>query len=127
MNEPMTIAAGKPSWVRRVFRGAVKLSGNLFCLASLIGLLALVTAIPVFQLIAFGYLLNVSGRIVRGATLWQSLPQFRQAGQIGLAVIALFLAAMPTQLLAHWESVATLIDPGSTRAGLLRWARSRLR
>lgn len=122
MNDVVTIDARKPTWVGRVFRGAVKLAGNVFCIASLIGLLAVVTAIPVLQLIAFGYLLNVSGRMVRGATVWQSLPQLKQAGQIGLAALALFVAALPTQLLTHWESVATIIDPGSIRAGGLRVA-----
>lgn len=122
MNDDATIDVRRPTWIGRVLRGVVKLAGNLFCIASLIGLLAVVTAIPVLQLIAFGYLLNVSGRVVRGATVWQSMPQLKQAGQIGLAALALFVAALPTQLLSHWESVATIIDPGSIRAGGLRVA-----
>ncbi len=42
------------------------------------------------------------------------------AGQIGLAGLAVFVAALPTQLLAHWESVAYLINPGSGQATAMR-------
>jgi hypothetical protein len=46
----------------------------------------------------------------------------RSAGRIGLAASAVFVAALPVQLLVHWESVAVLITPGSDQAGLLRAA-----
>ncbi|MGB0596047.1 MAG: DUF4013 domain-containing protein [Rubripirellula sp.] len=91
-----------------------------FSLASLVALLAFLTAIPVLQLIAFGYLLGVAGGLANGRTFRESLPQFRQAGQIGLAALAVFVSALPTQLLVHWESVAYLIDPGSGQAAAMR-------
>ena len=91
-----------------------------FSLASLVALLAFLTAIPGLQLIAFGYLLGVAGRLANGGTIRESLPQFWQAGQIGLAALAVFMAALPTQLLVHWESVAYLIDPGSGQAAAMR-------
>jgi hypothetical protein len=37
-----------------------------------------------------------------------------------LAATAVFVAALPTQLLAHWESVAYLINPGSGQATAMR-------
>jgi len=83
-------------------------------------LLAILSAIPIVQLIAFGYLLNVAGGLARGAALRESLPQLRQAGQIGLALLALSVAALLTRLLTHWEAVAALIDPASNRALWLR-------
>ena len=91
-----------------------------FCIASLVVLLAVLTAIPLFQLIAFGYLLHVAGGLARGAKLSRSLPHLHQAGQIGLAAAAVFVAALPTQLLAHWESVAYLVNPGSGQATAMR-------
>lgn len=94
----------------------------LFSFTSLIVLLALMSAIPLVQLIAFGYLLNVAGTLAQGSPLRNSLPQVQQAGQIGLTALVVLIAALPTQLLAHWESVASLIDPGSTRAAALRMA-----
>jgi hypothetical protein len=91
-----------------------------FCIASLVVLLAVLTAIPLLQLIAFGYLLHVAGRLAAGGKLRDSLPHLSQAGQIGLAATAVFIAALPTQLLAHWESVAYLINPGSGQATAMR-------
>jgi hypothetical protein len=91
-----------------------------FCIASLIVLLAVLTAIPILQLIAFGYLLHVAGGLAAGGRLRDGLPHLRQAGQIGLAAVAIFIAALPTQLLAHWESVAHLINPGSGQAASMR-------
>ncbi len=92
----------------------------LFSFSSLIVLLALISAVPIIQLIAFGYLLNVAGNLAQGGELRGALPQLRQAGQIGLAAVAVMIAALPTQLLAHWESVAAVIDPGSISASSLR-------
>ncbi len=106
--------------IRRIMGGIGSFFRICFCLASLVALLAVLTAIPVVQLIAFGYLLNVAGGLAGGQSIRRSLPQFRQAGQIGLAALAVFVAALPTQLLAHWESVAYLIDPGSGQATAMR-------
>lgn len=110
---PAGLVGRSIGWVKWTIHGA-------FCIASLIVLLALLTAIPLFQLIAFGYLLQVAGGLVSGARLRDSLPHLHQAGRIGLAAVAVFLAALPTQLLAHWESVAYLIDPGSGQAAAMR-------
>lgn len=105
---------------RRLTSGCSSLIRICFSLASLIALLAVLTAIPIVQLITFGYLLTVAGGLASGSSIRNALPQFRQAGQIGLAAAAVFVAALPTQLLAHWESVATLIDPGSGKATAMR-------
>ena len=109
-----------PSFVRRSFRFAGRLAGRVFCLVSLIISLAVLAAIPVLQLITFGYLLDVAGRLTRGGKLTESLPSFRAAGKIGLAAVGLFVASLPTQLLTHLETVASDVNPGSDAAGLLR-------
>ncbi len=110
---------------RRFFRTTTRLVvtvvGALFCLASLVALLAFLTAVPLIQLIAFGYMLDVAGRLTRGGTLKQSLYGLPQAGRIGLAIVALFLASLPVHLLTHWEAVASLVDPGSDVAMRLRY------
>ncbi|MGB7344692.1 MAG: DUF4013 domain-containing protein [Pirellulaceae bacterium] len=111
----------RPSRVRRTIRGLTWLVKGAFCLASLTALLAFLTAIPLLQLIAFGYLLDVAGRLAQGGTFADSLPNLRRAGMIGLAVLAVFVASLPTQLLVHWESVAQLINPGSAQAVVLRF------
>ena len=103
----------RPGLVRRGLGFVGWLIRGSFCIASLIVLLAFLTAIPIVQLVAFGYLLNVAGRLTAGAKLRDALPHLSQAGLIGMAAVAVFLAALPTQLLVHWESVASLINPGS--------------
>lgn len=107
--------------IRRVCGGLFWFAKGTFCIASLTALLAALTAIPLLQLIAFGYLLDVAGRLTRGTSFAQSLPNLRRAGMIGLAVLAVFVASLPTQLLVHWESVAQLINPGSPQAVVLRF------
>jgi hypothetical protein len=122
VNQPS--AGDVPDSQRGFFRRSMSFIGwcvrGSFCLASLVVLLAALTAIPVVQLIAFGYLLSVAGGLAAGARFRDCLPHLRQCGQIGLAAMAVIVAALPTQLLAHWESVATLIDPGSRLAATMR-------
>lgn len=92
----------------------------LFQLASLVVLLAVLTAIPLLQLIAFGYMLDVAGRLTRGETLRSSLFGLSQAGSIGLAMLALLLASLPVRALTNWESVSGIISPGSQQSEWLR-------
>ncbi|MGI9474144.1 MAG: DUF4013 domain-containing protein [Rubripirellula sp.] len=115
-------AVARPGFIRRTIAFVAWTIRGSFCIASLIVLLAVLTAIPVLQLIAFGYLLQVAGGLANGAKLRDSLPHLNAAGQIGLAAVAIFIAALPTQALAHLESVSTLINPGSRQAVAMRWA-----
>ncbi|WP_231743882.1 DUF4013 domain-containing protein [Stieleria neptunia] len=108
--------------VRTVVAGITWLISTLFCLASLIVCLAVLAAIPILQLITFGYLLDVAGRLARGGTVRGSLPHLRAAGQIGIVVLAVVVGSLPVQLLAHWESVASLIAPDAAQATVLRIA-----
>ena len=72
-----------------------------FQLASLVTLLAVLAALPIIQLIAFGYLLNVAGCFARGSKFHDAVAGLDQAGQIGMAAIVLAVLAMPTPLLTH--------------------------
>ncbi len=90
-------------------------------MVSLVVILALLTAVPLLQLIAFGYLLDVAGRLTRGGSFSDSLPNLHLAGRVGLAAVAIFVASQPTQLLVHWESVSQLVNPGSAQAVRMRW------
>ncbi len=122
VEHPTATAVTKPrrGIVRRTLGWAAWLVRGSFCIVSLVVLLAVLTAIPILQLIAFGYLLDVAGRLVNGVKLSDSLANLREAGMIGMAASAVFLASLPTQLLVHWESVAYLINPGSGQATWLR-------
>tara|TARA_R110002049_G_scaffold4601_5_gene32267 strand:- start:379920 stop:381314 length:1395 start_codon:yes stop_codon:yes gene_type:complete len=117
-----TIANDNRSFRRRWFDRVARFGVGAFRVASLIVLLAFLAAIPVVQLISLGYLVDVSGRLAGGAKLRESVRNLDRAGTIGLAVLAVIIAALPSQLLAHWEFVAQTIDPGSNQASILRAA-----
>jgi len=109
------LAARSLRWARRA-------TWWLFSFASLLGLLAFVTAIPVVQLLSLGYLLLVAGRLASGSRLADALPGRQMAGQIGLALLMLWLASLPTHLLTHWQAAATIVAPWSATAEQLRVA-----
>lgn len=93
---------------------------SVWSVAWLVVLLALVTAAPVIQIAVLGYLLLVAGRLANGSTIRNSVPGVGMAGRIGVMLTAVGVAALPTQLMAHWESVATIIEPTSQTASRLR-------
>ncbi|WP_146578484.1 DUF4013 domain-containing protein [Neorhodopirellula pilleata] len=108
------------SWWKRSLGACGRGVWNSWSIGWLIVLLAVVTAIPVLQLMVLGYLLLVAGRIAAGATVRQSVPGVHAAGQMGLVLTAIGIASLPTQMLAHWESVATIIQPDSSLASRMR-------
>lgn len=115
-------SAAAASWGGSLRRGIVGVCRGGWELTALVVLLAVLTAIPVLQLISLGYLLEVAGRLTRGQSLGSAVPDRPQAGRIGLAVVALWLASLPVQLLAHWASMAALIDPHSPQIAWLKIA-----
>ena len=87
---------------------------------SLVTILAVMAALPVIQLIAFGYLLDVSGRLAAGAKFRDTLDWLRPAGRLGLAIVAIVIVALPIHLLTHWGRVADLVSPGTPQAEAIR-------
>ncbi|MGV3483685.1 MAG: DUF4013 domain-containing protein [Planctomycetaceae bacterium] len=108
------------SFGRRTLAAIVQFTRFAFETFSLISLLAVMTALPLVQLVSFGYLLDVSGKLTRGATLRDAVAWRATAGRIGLALLALFVLSLPIRLLSHWATVAEVISPGTVRAELLR-------
>ena len=106
--------------IRRAFAWLGWIVRHTFELLSLVTLLAVMTAIPVIQLISFGYLLNVAGRLASGRKLFEALQWRAAAGKIGLALVAILLLSVPIRLLTHWATVAEVIAPGTQKAELLR-------
>lgn len=109
-------------WVRQSTRWVGGVTWWFFCLASLIGLLAFVTAIPILQILSLGYLFLVAGRLAAGGRLREALPGWQMSGQIGLVIVMIWLASLPTRLLTHWQAAATIVAPGSVAAERLRAA-----
>ncbi|MCA9026529.1 MAG: DUF4013 domain-containing protein [Planctomycetaceae bacterium] len=94
----------------------------LFGLTSLIVLLAVIAAIPLVNLIALGYLLDVEGRVGRSGRLRDGFPLLPLAPRFGSIVLGIWLWLIPLRLLAGATADARLIDAGSpsdTRLHLL--------
>ena len=115
-----TAVPPRPGWLRRIGGGLSWILRGLFEMASWITLIALLSAIPVVQVLAFGYLIRVAGNLARGGTLREAIPHRHAAGRLGLALVFTFLAAIPSRLFANYESIASIVDPGSGRATLMR-------
>ncbi len=107
---------------RHPLQAAMWIVRTLFGLLSLIVLLAIVAAIPVVNLLALGYLLEVEGRVGRSGKLRDAFPLLHLAPRFGSIVLGIWLWLIPLRLLAGAATDAQLIDPGSpsdTRLHLL--------
>ncbi len=116
----------KQTLIRRAVGALYRVARAVFQYLSLVTFLALMTALPLVQLIAFGYLLDVAGRLARGERLDQAVAWREIAGRLGLAAIVLFLFSLPIQLLAHWAVAAEIIDPSASSGSSLRTGASLL-
>lgn len=91
-------------------------------IATLVPALAVVSAIPVLNLLSLGYLLEASGRIARTGRIRDGLvglPGFAAAGKI---LLAFWIAWLPLRILHSFWKDAELISPGSANATALRAA-----
>lgn len=121
-SDPMAPVDDRPrrSWFRRGIAWFGRTTRHLFELLSLVTLLAVMTAIPLVQLISFGYLLDVAGKLAGGAKLGTALRWRDAAGKLGLAALALLLLSLPIRLLTHWAIAAEIVSPGTQSAAALR-------
>lgn len=108
------------SFLKRSFSAVTRGLRFGFEAVSLVTLLAVTTALPLVQLIAFGYLLDVAGKLTAGETIGQAVRWRAAAGRIGLAMLATALLGLPIQLLTHYAAVAEAISPGTATAERLR-------
>ena len=116
---PQSVPA-RQSVIRRAFGRVVRATRFAFEIFSLVTLLAVMTALPLIQLIAFGYLLDVAGKLASGAAVGQAIRWRAVAGRIGMAVFALALLGLPIRLLTHYAAVADVVSPGTQDVGWLR-------
>ena len=108
------------SWTRRIVGAIVWTTTALFDASAWVVIIAVLAAAPVLQLLAYGYLLRCGGWVAAGGRVRDSIVHVRAAGRMGLAAAALFFAAMPSRLFAHYEAVSQIIEPGSARSTVMR-------
>jgi hypothetical protein len=111
--EAMSLGATLLAYAAKVLYGIAWLIRSLFGIVSLILLLAALAAIPVVNLLALGYLLEVEGRLARSGKLRDAFPLIDLAPRLGSIVLGIWAWVFPLRLLSHAAADARLIDPGS--------------
>jgi hypothetical protein len=88
----------------------------LFGLASVIGTLAVLAAIPIVNFVSLGYLLETSGRVARSGRLRDGFIDMPKFARIGSLVAGTWLWLLLPRLMSSYAADAWLIDPGSVAA-----------
>ncbi len=119
---PSATPAENRSWVFRLVDIAGQSVSVLFGIASLIFLLAVVANIPILQVLSFGYLLEVTGRLARKQPLRDSFVGLRKAARMGGIILGAWLLLWPARFLSQVWLEAYIIDPTSNQTLCLRVA-----
>jgi hypothetical protein len=85
----------------------------LFGVVSLFALLAFLAAIPIFNFLALGYLLEAEGRVARTGKLRFAMPLLPLAPKLGGIALGIWVWCKLVQLVADAAGDAQLIAPGS--------------
>lgn len=83
----------------------------LFGCAALLGGLAVLSVIPVLNLLSLGYLLHVSGRVAREGRLGAAWVGVRKAAVLGRCVLGTWIVMMPLRFVAGLAFEASLVSP----------------
>jgi hypothetical protein len=95
-------------WILQLMIGAV----------TLLVLLTVAAAIPLLNLIALGYLLEVEGRVAHRGRLSEALPLLPAVMRIGSVLVGIALCLIPLMLLADFTADAYYIAPQGTATRL---------
>jgi hypothetical protein len=106
--------------VRWVCRAVASASDWFFGAIALTIGLSVLAAVPVAQLLCFGYLLEAGGRVARTGRLRDGLIGVRKASRLGSMVIGAGLFLLPLQIASGVATSAELIDPGGINGRLWR-------
>jgi len=104
-----------PSHPLRAVWWLVRACLGLICL---VALLALAAAIPVVNVLALGYLMEVQGRVARTGKFRSAFYLLPAAQRLGGILLAVWLWLLPIQFLAGLARDSWLLAPGGTAAWL---------
>lgn len=99
------------AWILRVWDGFYGAVGWCFGLVCLIAGLGVVAAIPVVNLVGLGYLMFACGRIAATGRFRDGFVGIRRAGQLGGAILGVWLLLWPARLLASLRDSALVVSP----------------
>jgi hypothetical protein len=88
----------------------------LFGLTSVVGCLAVLSAVPLVQFVSLGYLLEASARVARSGKLRQGFIDMPKFARIGSMVFGTWMMLLPLRYLSTLAQDAHLVDPGSSSA-----------
>ncbi len=108
------------SWPFRTLRGCRWLTSRLFGIASVIFLTATAASIPIVQLMSFGYLLEVVGRLARGGNFSSAMIGLTKASHLGGIILGTWLLLLPVRFISLLWYEAYLIDPASNQTLFFR-------
>jgi hypothetical protein len=121
VDEPCEGGPRQPeSWLVRGWYAVCRGLEWLFGLASLVGVLAVLAAIPVFNLVSLGYLLEASGRVATSGRLRDGFIDIAKFARIGSLVFGTWLWLWIPRWVGSLATDAWLIDPGGPAARLSR-------
>jgi hypothetical protein len=101
---------------RYPIRCTVWLVRAVFGLGSLVLLLAVLAAIPIVNVVALGYLLEVEGRVARTGKIKSGFLLLDVAPRLGAIALGVYLWLIPLRLIASASADAQIINPGGTAA-----------
>lgn len=106
--------------VPRFFRNVGSALEALFGFVSLIFFLALVSAIPVLNLLSLGYLLDSSARVAQSGRVRDGLRGLRGFARAGTITLGIWLWILPVRVMLSFLRDAELVDPASQAVTNLR-------
>src|SRR3954453_7796953 len=109
---PEKAAPPRRGWFRRLTGAITSFFEWVFGATALGFGLAVLSVIPVLQLLSFGYLLESGARVARSGRLRDAFVGVRKAARLGSMAIGVSLVLLPLQLVASWTRSAQLVDPG---------------
>ncbi|MDF1738024.1 MAG: hypothetical protein P1U86_02600 [Verrucomicrobiales bacterium] len=109
-----------PGIFRRITGRCLSAFRTLFGFITLVLGLAVISVIPILNLISLGYLLEGSGRVARSGRLRDGFIGLREFSTLGRIILASWLWFLPVRLIHSFWQDAELIEAGSQSANNLR-------
>ncbi|MEM6916923.1 MAG: hypothetical protein AAF491_10190, partial [Verrucomicrobiota bacterium] len=112
---------GKASFTQRLFAGLGRGFDRLIGCVSMVLGLAIVSAIPVLNLLSLGFLLEASARVARSGKLRSGFPGLSFFSRSGKVVLGIWVWTLPIRLVHSFWRDAELIEAGSRNSQNLRF------
>ncbi|MFN0018152.1 MAG: DUF4013 domain-containing protein [Pirellulaceae bacterium] len=114
--EPVVAERVPQSWPIYLWWVLCKTLEWLFGLASVVGCLAVLSAVPLVQFVSLGYLLEASARVARSGKLRHGFIDMPKFARIGSLVFGTWIMLLPMRFLSALAQDAYLVDPTGNSA-----------